>query len=62
MRIKYCSVCNKNFSTMYRIKYKQIKEWVFTCENRTFKAGRAKKSYRGIGSLTCMNKYMYIYI
>ena len=33
MRIKHCSVCHNNFSTMYRIKYKPIKEWVFTCKN-----------------------------
>jgi hypothetical protein len=33
MRIKYCAVCKKDFPTMYRIKYKPIKEWVFSCEN-----------------------------
>ena len=33
MRIKDCAVCKKDFSTMYRIKHKPIKEWVFTCKN-----------------------------
>ena len=33
MRIKHCAICKKDFSIMYRINYKSIKEWVFTCEN-----------------------------
>ena len=33
MRIKHCAICKKDFSTMYRINYKPIKEWVFLCEN-----------------------------
>lgn len=33
MRIKYCDICEQEFSTMYRILYKQSKNWVFVCEN-----------------------------
>lgn len=33
MRIKYCKICQEDFSTMYRIQYKQPKEWVFVCES-----------------------------
>ena len=32
MRIKYCDICGKDYSTMYRIQYKQQKSWVFVCE------------------------------
>jgi len=31
-RIKYCKHCHNNFSTLYRIQYKNPKEWVFVCE------------------------------
>ena len=31
-RIKHCNVCNLDFSTMYRVQYKNPKEWVFVCE------------------------------
>ncbi|SEE08758.1 hypothetical protein SAMN05444353_0665 [Polaribacter dokdonensis DSW-5] len=31
-RVKYCEICKKDFSTMFRIQYKQPKKWVFTCE------------------------------
>ena len=32
-RIKHCKVCNVDFPTMYRIQYKNPKEWVFVCED-----------------------------
>ncbi len=28
-RIKHCEVCKVDFSKMYRIQYKNPKEWVF---------------------------------
>jgi hypothetical protein len=31
-RIKYCKRCHNDFSTLYRIQYKNPKEWVFVCE------------------------------
>ena len=33
MRIKYCDVCKKEFSTMYRVQYDTSKTWVFVCKN-----------------------------
>ncbi|PIV95663.1 MAG: hypothetical protein COZ16_03340 [Flavobacteriaceae bacterium CG_4_10_14_3_um_filter_31_253] len=32
-RIKYCHICNINGETMYRVQYKNPKEWVFVCKN-----------------------------
>ena len=31
-RVKYCEICKKNFSTLYRIQYKAVKQWFFKCE------------------------------
>lgn len=31
-RIKYCKICFKDFATMYRVQYKDPKEWVFVCK------------------------------
>jgi len=31
-RIKYCNSCKEDFSTLYRVQYKQPKEWVFVCK------------------------------
>jgi hypothetical protein len=33
MRIKYCDVCKKDFSTMFRVQYKHPLKWVFVCES-----------------------------
>ena len=32
-RIKHCNRCNIDFPTLYRIQYKNPKEWVFVCED-----------------------------
>ncbi len=32
MREKHCEICKNSYSTMFRIQYKQIKNWVFVCE------------------------------
>ena len=32
-RTKFCEICDKDFSTMFRIQYKQPKKWVFVCES-----------------------------
>ena len=32
-RIKHCEICKKDFSVMYRIQYKSIKEWIFSCKD-----------------------------
>jgi len=32
-RIKYCEICKKDFSTMYRIQYQLPKKWIFTCKD-----------------------------
>ena len=31
-RVKYCEICKKDFSTLYIIQYKAVKQWFFTCE------------------------------
>ena len=31
-RIKQCAICKVDFSTMYRIQYKNPKKWVFVCK------------------------------
>ncbi len=31
-RIKHCAICKVDFPTMYRIQYKNSKEWVFVCK------------------------------
>ncbi len=31
-RIKHCVICKVDFSTMYRVQYKNPKEWVFVCK------------------------------
>lgn len=31
-RIKYCNICEIDFSTMYRVQYKNPREWVFVCK------------------------------
>jgi len=31
-RIKHCAICKVDFPTMYRVKYKNSKEWVFVCK------------------------------
>ena len=30
--MKLCDVCKIDFSTMYRVQYKNPKEWVFVCK------------------------------
>ena len=32
-RIKHCDICKKAFSVMYRIQYKSIREWIFSCKD-----------------------------
>jgi len=31
-RVKLFHICEQEFTTMYRIEFKQPKEWVFVCE------------------------------
>jgi hypothetical protein len=31
-RMKLCEVCKIDFSTMYRVQYKNPNEWVFVCK------------------------------
>ncbi|MBL6649387.1 MAG: hypothetical protein ISP56_03905 [Flavobacteriaceae bacterium] len=32
MRAKYCKLCEKEFSVMYRIQYDSTKKWKFVCQ------------------------------
>ncbi|MEN8764898.1 MAG: hypothetical protein ACN4EF_02535 [Wenyingzhuangia sp.] len=45
-RIKYCKVCDVDFPTMYRIQYKNPKEWVFVCEACLLKVKKDNNKYR----------------
>ncbi|WP_299057154.1 hypothetical protein [uncultured Polaribacter sp.] len=31
-RIKHCTICKVDFPTMYRVQYKNPKEWAFVCK------------------------------
>ena len=44
-RLKYCAVCEKDFSTMYRIQYKLPKAWVFTCKECLIKVKKGNPNY-----------------
>ena len=48
-RIKHCKVCNTDFSTMYRVQYKNPKEWVFVCKDCLLKVKKenATNKYGG---------------
>lgn len=45
-RIKYCKICEKDFSTMYRIQYETKKEWVFVCKDCLLKVKKDNPQYR----------------
>ena len=45
-RIKHCKVCNIDFPTMYRIQYKNPKEWVFVCEGCLLKVKANNSVYK----------------
>ena len=45
-RIKHCNVCNVDFPTMYRIQYKNPKEWVFVCEDCLLKVKANNSAYK----------------
>jgi microcystin-dependent protein len=45
-RIKLCNVCKIDFSTMYRVQYKNPKEWVFVCEGCLLKVKENNSAYK----------------
>ena len=49
-RIKYCNQCNIDFSTMYRVQYKNPKEWVFVCEQCLLQLKKKYSDYKDGGS------------
>ena len=52
-RIKHCNVCNVDFPTMYRIQYKNPKEWVFVCEDCLLKVKASKQKRFKMSELSC---------
>jgi hypothetical protein len=46
MRQKYCDICQRDYSTMYRIQYKQPKVWVFVCKDCLLKVKHDNPHYR----------------
>ena len=45
-RIKHCNVCNIDFPTMYRVQYKNPKEWVFVCKQCLLKVKENNNEYK----------------
>jgi len=45
-RIKHCNICTLDFSTMYRIQYKNPKEWVFVCKECLIKVKENNSTYK----------------
>jgi hypothetical protein len=45
-RIKYCAVCKIDFSTMYRVQYKNPKEWVFVCKDCLLRVKKDNIAYK----------------
>jgi hypothetical protein len=45
-RIKHCKFCNTDFSTMYRVQYKNPKEWVFVCKDCLLKVKKENATYK----------------
>lgn len=45
-RIKYCEVCKKDFSIMYRIQYKLPLQWVFACKSCLVAVKKNNKHYK----------------
>jgi len=45
-RIKLCNVCKIDFSTMYRVQYKNHKEWVFVCEGCLLKVKENNSAHK----------------
>mgnify|MGYP005855024117 CR=1 FL=1 len=46
MRVKYCDICSKDYSIMFRIQYKQQQTWVFVCEDCLVNIKRDNPHYR----------------
>ncbi len=46
MRIKHCDICDKEFSKVFRIQYKQPKKWVFVCESCLLNVKKDNPLYR----------------
>ncbi|MGK0412670.1 MAG: hypothetical protein ACJA1B_000869 [Polaribacter sp.] len=44
-RIKYCEICKKDFSTMYRIQYKLPKKWIFACKECLLEVKEGNPNY-----------------
>ncbi len=47
-RIKHCVICKVDFPTMYRVQYKNPKEWVFVCKKCLIDVKKDNPNY------TCM--------
>ena len=45
-RIKHCNVCNIDFPTMFRVQYKNPKEWVFVCKQCLLKVKETNNEYK----------------
>ena len=45
-RIKLCDACKIDFSTMYRVQYKNPKEWVFVCKDCLLQVKKDNAAYK----------------
>ena len=46
MRQKFCALCNKDWKTMYRVKFKEGSDWVFACKQCVLSVKRNNPHYR----------------
>ena len=61
IRIKYCGLCNVNFSVMYRIQYKNPKKWIFVCKDCLIKVRENNNIYKygGTWKKQVLNLYFF---
>ncbi len=46
LRVKHCELCNVDFSVMYRVRYKNNKEWGFVCKDCLIKVKENNSYYK----------------
>ena len=46
MREKYCEICSKPFSIMFRTQYKSGKNWAFLCESCLISVKKSNQHYK----------------
>ena len=55
-RQKLCVVCGKDWKIMYRIKYKEVDDWVFACKQCLLEVKKRNTHYKYGGYLETIIK------